>query len=249
MSFNGKILRNRCSAFSLAIAKRCAKTLICAWVACELVGCADGRPEKGDTIQKFADRIRDRSYGGLDWVQASVAVYCRYAGGVLTVEVNRAAVQDDLICMVGLTPLWGFQANARHVGNTYSTYVLMPTLLTADQVAANEHVKWEASFGERRLSADKLREEADEASRQQALAAERLEQFRRNLRAGDRFEWRVPGRDYMTGVGTIIRLENDAMAFVQFDNVKISGQVTRYVPRSELRPVEKEVQRAFIEIP
>ena len=96
-----------------------------------------------------------------------------------------------------------------------------------------------ASFGERRLSADKLREEADEASRQQALAAERLEQFRRNLRAGDRFEWRVPGRDYMTGVGTIIRLENDAMAFVQFDNVKISGQVTRYVPRSELRPVEK----------
>ena len=45
VSFNGKILRNRCSAFSLAIAKRCAKTLICAWVACELVGCADGRPE------------------------------------------------------------------------------------------------------------------------------------------------------------------------------------------------------------
>ena len=168
---------------SLAIAKRCAKTLICAWVACELVGCADGRPEKGDTIQKFADRIRDRSYGGLDWVQASVAVYCRYAGGVLTVEVDRAAVQDDLICMVGLTPLWGFQ-DARHVGNTYSTYVLMPTLLTADQVAANEHVKWEASFGERRLSADKLREEADEASRQQALAAERLEQFRRNCEPG-----------------------------------------------------------------
>ena len=53
----------------------------------------------------------------------------------------------------------------------------------------------------------------------------------------------------MTAVGTIIRLENDALAFVQFDNLKISGQVTRYVPRSELRLVEKEVQRAFIEIP
>ena len=192
MSFNAKaVLRNRDSAVSLAIAKRCAKTLICAWVACELVGCADGRPEKGDTIQKFADRVRDKYYGGLDWVQPSVAVFCRYAGGVLTVETNRAAVQDDLICMVGRTPLWGFQSNARRVGNTYSTYVLMPTLLTADQVVANQHVKWEASFGDRRLSADKLRQEADEASRQQALAAERLEQFRRNLRAGDRFEWKV----------------------------------------------------------
>ena len=232
----------------LSIAKRCATTLLWAWLACELVGCADGRPEQGDTIQKFADRVRDKNYGGLDWVQPSVAVYCRFAGGVLRVDINRTAVQDDLICMVGQTPLWGFQSNARHVGNTYSTYVLMPTLMTAEQVAANQRARWEAASEEQRLRVDKWRQEAEEASRQQALAAERLEQFRRNLKAGDRFEWKVPGRDYVTAVGTIIRVENDALAFVQFDNLKISGQVTRFVPRSELRPVEKEVQRAAFEI-
>jgi len=61
--------------------------------------------------------------------------------------------------------------------------------------------------------------------------------FQPNLKAGDRFQWaRAPGGGG-TYVGMVVRLEG-AMAFVQFENLTIGGQQTRYLPKVELEPFD-----------
>ena len=65
----------------------------------------------------------------------------------------------------------------------------------------------------------------------------RVAAFQASLKAGDRFQWaRAPGGGGPY-IGMVVRLEG-AMAFVQFDNLTIGGQQTRYIPKIELEPFD-----------
>lgn len=137
------------------------------------------------------------------------------------------------------TPIWDLRMK------------LQTQLLTPDQYAArlkDEQAQTQAR--ERAATAQKERQTALEQERQQRamaqeaqarkLAAERparVAAFQANLKAGDRFQWaRAPGGGGPY-VGVVVRIEG-VMAFVQFDNLTISGQSTRYLQRAELEPFD-----------
>jgi hypothetical protein len=137
------------------------------------------------------------------------------------------------------TPIWDLSMS------------LQAQLLSPDQYAARlKDEQARAQARERAAAALKERQAALEQERQQRaraqeaearrLAAEwpaRVAAFQANLKAGDRFQWaRSPGGGGPF-VGLVVRVEG-AMAFVQFDNLTIGGQQTRYLPRAELEPFD-----------
>jgi hypothetical protein len=61
--------------------------------------------------------------------------------------------------------------------------------------------------------------------------------FQANLKAGDRFQWARPPGGGGPFVGLVVRLEG-TMAFVPLDNLSITGQQTRYLPKAELEPFD-----------
>ena len=67
----------------------------------------------------------------------------------------------------------------------------------------------------------------------------RVAAFRASLKAGDRFKWTSPPSGVWGGpvVGMVVRVDT-AMALVQFDNLTIGGQPTRYVLREQLEPFD-----------
>ena len=65
----------------------------------------------------------------------------------------------------------------------------------------------------------------------------RVAAFQANLKVGDRFQWAKPPGGGGPFVGMVVRVEG-TLAFVQFDNLTISGQQTRYVPKVELEPFD-----------
>lgn len=60
--------------------------------------------------------------------------------------------------------------------------------------------------------------------------------FRKNLKAGDRVQWKASD---MRGkmVGIVARVDGD-LALVQFDNPSFTGQSLRYFKRSQLEPID-----------
>ena len=104
------------------------------------------------------------------------------------------------------------------------------------QDAAAQQVRELALEQERqRLARDK---EVD-AARVAAQWPVRVAAFRANLKAGDRFKWASPPSGAWGGpfVGMVVRVDT-AMALVQFDNLTIGGQQTRYIPREQLEPFD-----------
>ena len=138
------------------------------------------------------------------------------------------------------TPIWDLRME------------LQTQLLTPGQYAARlKEEQAQAQSREAAAAAQKERQAALEQERQQRaraqeadarrLAAERparIAAFQANLKAGDRFQWvRPPRGSGGPVVGLIVRVEG-SMAFVQLDNLTISGQQTRYIPRVELEPFD-----------
>jgi hypothetical protein len=66
--------------------------------------------------------------------------------------------------------------------------------------------------------------------------AEALKAFRKNLKAGDRVQWKT-SKMLNTGTGTVVRLDGD-LALVQFDSEASAGKSVRYIKRSQLEPAD-----------
>lgn len=137
------------------------------------------------------------------------------------------------------TPIWDLRMK------------LQTQLLSPDQYAARlKDEQAQAQAREKAAAAQKERQAALERDRQQRIkdqeaearrsAAQwpaRVAAFQTNLKVGDRFQWaRAPGGGGPY-VGVVVRIEG-VMAFVQFDNLTISGQSTRYLPKVELEPFD-----------
>ena len=124
-------------------------------------------------------------------------------------------------------------------------------LLSADQYAARlqeEHAqalartKIVAAQRERQAAVERERQQRTkdqdaEARRIEAQWPARVAAFQANLKVGDRFQWAKPPGGGGPFVGMVVRIEG-TLAFVQFDNLTISGQQTRYVPKIELEPFD-----------
>ncbi len=176
------------------------------------------------------------------------------------VKVN---LPKRVLCLRNATPLWALDIqylDVRAVSSYDSTLNarlwdlrmgLQTQLLSPDQYAARlKDEQAQAQARDRAAEVQKERQAALELERQQRaraqeaearkLAAERparVAAFQANVKAGDRFQWaRAPGGGGPY-VGIVVRIEG-VMAFVQFDNLTISGQSTRYLPKVELEPFD-----------
>jgi len=137
------------------------------------------------------------------------------------------------------TPIWDLRMK------------LQTQLLSPDQYAARlKDEQAQAQAREKAAAAQKERQAALERDRQQRIkdqeaearriAAQwpaRVSSFQANLKVGDRFQWARPPGGGGPFVGMVVRIEG-ALAFVQFDNLTISGQQTRYIPKVELEPFD-----------
>lgn len=105
----------------------------------------------------------------------------------------------------------------------------------AQTVLAQRGREMEAEQARQRLA----RSKEIEAEKVAALWPARVAAFRANLKAGDRFKWASRPNGTWGGpiVGIVVRVEA-AMAFVQFDNLIIAGQQTRYIVKEELEPFD-----------
>lgn len=88
-----------------------------------------------------------------------------------------------------------------------------------------------------------------EAQRAAAMWPARVAEFRANMKAGDRFKWSSPPGGISGGpiVGMVIRTEG-SMAYVQFDNLIVAGQQTRYLKKEEIEPFDGPTPGARYEI-
>jgi hypothetical protein len=132
------------------------------------------------------------------------------------------------------------------IGLTLRTELLSPEQYAArlkeEQVQAQARDAAATAQRERRAVLEQERQQqvkvaAAEAQRIAAQRAARVATFQANLKAGDRFQWvRAPGGGGPF-VGMVVRLEG-LLAFVQLDNLTISDQQTRYIPKVELEPFD-----------
>ena len=198
------------------------------------------------------------------WVLEPVNQFCSNAGGQLKVarhgSLDRVPVPTELDCVREGRVLYGFAPGAFNGdvilegpgGRLFVT--LSPSVLSESDIADRRKSELAGKAEEARASEAKRQQDRTEAVRQaelariaQAEADQRAAEFRKNLKPGDRFLWWVPPGRYIAGVGIVVRLEGE-LAFVQFDNLKISGQTTRYIPRKDLRPIEGAVPQGKFEI-
>jgi hypothetical protein len=176
---------------------------------------------------------------------------------------NSARVPTRMVCLKQGSPLWVMDLAYPEMrlvwgegvpGGAPLSYLRLQTnaqLMTADEFAAKlrdeeaqarDRERTAASQREREQTADRQRREA--ALRQQAAeqraAAEwptRVAQFQANLKPGDRFRWKAAPGISGDVVGMVVRVEAD-LVFVQFDNLTIGAQATRYLPRNQLEPFQ-----------
>jgi biotin carboxyl carrier protein len=137
------------------------------------------------------------------------------------------------------TPIWDLRMK------------LQTQLLSADQYAARlKEEQAQAQSREKAAAAQKERQAAIEQERQQRARAQeaearklvaewpaRVAAFQANLKVGDRVKWGQPLRFYDPCVGLVVRIEG-GVAFIQFDNLTVGGQPTRYIPKIELGPCD-----------
>lgn len=169
---------------------------------------------------------------------------------------TRGKLPQRLVCQRGIEPLWALFITYTDVGTNRSyggtlTMTVHARVPTAEQYAvqlqeekAKEQAQTEArekaaaAQRERQAAFERDRPQREAQARQAALEeSARVGRFQANLKAGDRFQWvRAPGAGHPI-VGMVVRVEG-ALAFVQFDNLTIAGQQTRYLPKAELEPFD-----------
>jgi hypothetical protein len=205
---------------------------------------------------------------GLLVALAPAQAHCASAGGEphfpLTEEApNSAYVPTRMVCLKQGRPLWVLDLTYPEMrlvsgegvpGAAPLSYLRLQThaqLMTADEFAAKLRDE-EASARDRERTAVFQREREQTAERhrreaslrqqaaEQRAAAEwpaRVAQFQANLKPGDRFRWTAPPGISGDVVGMVVRVEAD-LVFVQFDNLTIGAQATRYIPRNQLEPFQ-----------
>lgn len=185
--------------------------------------------------------------------------HCKRGGGVPAFDAMAATdfkvqLPQRLVCKRGEAVAWSLEL--RYFDTEYTSSAYLATSIRAQLQSAEQYAetvrKEEASARaqEQAATAQKDRQAAAERERQQRArdleiearrnAAQwpaRVAAFQANLKAGDRFQWsRAPGGGGPF-VGMVVRVEGQ-MAFVQFDNLTIAGQQTRYLARTELEPFD-----------
>jgi hypothetical protein len=165
---------------------------------------------------------------------AQLESHCKNCNGKLVAQawqnIGNATLPSRLTCRSEVGTLWAFIPGYSNVSNTaasngrWTHFTLQPSLLSAAQAAEREMVE--------AIATQQLSERID-AKREMDMA--RIAEFRQKLKPGDRFQWR--GVQLGIASGMIIRVEGN-MTFVQFDNMTVSSQTTRYVQRDELEPID-----------
>ena len=182
----------------------------------------------------------------------------------------QAQLPRRMLCLRGDAQLWALEMQ---YGDVSTAPVVDPTLgtrlylsmrirmqlVTADQFAARlRNEVAQAQERDKAAAAQRERQPALEQERQQRIndreaeaqrVAARVAEFRARLKAGDRFKWASPPSTAWGGpfVGIVVRVEG-ALAFVQFENLTIGGQQTRYVARDQLDPFDGPTPQGRYEI-
>jgi hypothetical protein len=173
-----------------------------------------------------------------------------------------ARLPQRILCQRGAAPLWVLDIRYDNVTTknvvgeasnktyTYLGMTLRTQLLSPDQYASRQ--KDEQQARDKAAAVQRERQAALEQERQQRakdqeaearrIAAQwpaRVAEFRAHLKAGDRFKWATPPSPVWGGpvVGIVVRVEG-VLAYVQFENLTIGGQQTRYVARDQLEPFD-----------
>ena len=176
---------------------------------------------------------------------------------------SQAQLPQRILCQRGAVPLWVLDIRYGNVTTksvfdetlrktfSYLGMTVRTQLLWADQYAARlQEEQAQAQARDKAAAAQRERQAALERDRQQRIKDQEIEArriavqwparvaaFQANLKVGDRFQWAKPPGGGGPFVGMVVRVEG-TLAFVQFDNLTISGQQTRYVPRVELEPFD-----------
>ena len=178
---------------------------------------------------------------------------------------GQAQLPQRILCQLGAVPLWILDLRYGNVTTkpvfdetlrktfSYLGMTVRTQLLSTDQYAARlQEEQAQAQARDKAAAAQRERQAALERDRQQRIkdqeaeaqriAAQwptRVAEFRARLKTGDRFRWASPPSTAWGGpvVGLVIRVEGP-LVFVQFENLTISGQQTRYVARDQLEPFE-----------
>jgi outer membrane lipoprotein-sorting protein len=225
-----------------------------------LGACANNpKIESGSTIADFANSVSDKEYkfnlaGGLPQISgdrhplfgyvalslalAPVQSHCTNSGGKITSgawqEFGLVRVPGRLTCIANGAIVWEFAPGytkvrtSEAVNGRWAFMTIKPYLLSGIQVA--ERDKFEANENQAQKAKESIKLALDAKLKQ-----EHITKFRLSVKPGDRFKWHGVERGPATGM--IVRIEGE-MTFVQFDNMMISGQSTRYVRRDELEPLE-----------
>lgn len=203
-------------------------------------------------------------FKGLTIALAPAQEHCRRAGGVPTFAelmrpywVSTGTVPQRILCQREAVPLWAL--DIRYLGVTeleFQPYLfvgltLRTELLSPEQYASRlndeqvqAHARDAAATAQRERQAvleqerqQRVKDAAAEAQRIAVQRAARVATYQANLNPGDRFQWTKPPGGDGPFVGMVVRIEG-AMAFVQFDNLTIGGQSTRYLQKTELEPFD-----------
>jgi len=203
-------------------------------------------------------------FKGLTIALAPAEEHCKRAGGVPTFAellrpywVSTGTVPQRILCQRGAVPLWALDIRYLRVtelefqpylflGLTLRTELLPPELYAArlKEEQAQAQAREAAATAQRERQAvleqerqQRVKDAAAEAQRIAAQRAARVTTFQANLKPGDRFQWIKPSGGDGPFVGMVVRIEG-VMAFVQFENLTISGQSTRYLQKTELEPFD-----------
>lgn len=200
-------------------------------------------------------------FKGMAIALAPATGHCTRAGGLPTFAellrpywVSTGTVPQRVLCQRDGQPLWAL--DIRYLGVTeleFAPYLFVGMTLRTELLSPEQYAIRLRSEQERTAAADAQRErqavvererqqritdQAAEARRLEAQRVARVASFQANLKAGDRFVWvRPPSGIGGPVVGLVVRVEG-AVAFVQLDNLTISKQQTRYIPRGELEPLD-----------
>ncbi|MGV3742548.1 MAG: hypothetical protein ACO1NO_09595 [Burkholderiaceae bacterium] len=192
-------------------------------------------------------------YAGLKQVYAPAYRHCESARGILRIVEQRAfskggrSLPARFQCSTGDKVLW--ELDVRYTEKSMAAersgriIALTPqaNLLTASEIANRRASQDAAPKSEQRLQEkEKSKTRAEPAEKpvtehaRKTAKSEELKLFRKNLKAGDRVQWKTAAGS-ARGVGQVIRLDGD-LALIQFDSPAHAGQSLRYFNRSQLEP-------------
>jgi hypothetical protein len=200
-------------------------------------------------------RDAEFGYAGLRDAYAAAQKICGAAAGTLRIAGQRAFskaapnLPTRLRCFAQNKTVWelNVQYVEKHILDTSSRRIvsLVPQAnLSVPGDGASRPAKREASLKTELQVNEKERAKAAPERTEKILAepvqktskSGVVENFRKNLKAGDWVQWKTNDMHGKT-VGIVARVEGD-LALVQFDNPSFTGQSLRYFKRSQLKPVD-----------